>query len=190
MVLALDGWVDGGESATGSVRFLRRKLRPRKLAEIPPGRFHIYQVPGQLSLRPYTRVEDGLVRQYTPPRNIFHYWQNPVGDEDLILFQGTEPHMNWNDYSAAILEVAREFGAGRMYMLGGVLDKMPHTRELQSVVRLQQRGSCATSCAPTASTPSITRGLGHRTALVFQCRSWPWRWPCSMPGSRTIPSFT
>ena len=60
MVLALDGWVDGGEAATGSVRFLRRKLRPRKLAEIPAGRFHVYQVPGQLSLRPYTRVEEGL----------------------------------------------------------------------------------------------------------------------------------
>lgn len=170
MVLALDGWVDGGESATGSVRFLRRKLRPRKLAEIPPGRFHIYQVPGQLSLRPYTRVEDGLVRQYTPPRNIFHYWQNPVGDEDLILFQGTEPHMNWNDYSAAILEVAREFGAGRMYMLGGVLDKMPHTRE--------PAVSCVCSSAELRD-ELRAYGIdsidyegpgGIRTALVFQCQ--------------------
>ncbi len=129
MVVALDGWVDGGEAATGSLRYLRRRLRPRKFAEIPVARFHIYQVPGQLSLRPYTRVEDGLLREYRPKRNIFYYWQNPHGERDLILFQGTEPNMNWDDYVQAILDVAVEYGVNRIFMLGGVLDKTPHTRE-------------------------------------------------------------
>lgn len=129
MVIALDGWVDGGEAATGSLRYLRRKLRPRKLAEIPVDRFHIYQVPGQLSLRPYSRVEDGLLKEYRPPRNIFYYWVNPQEDSDLILFQGTEPNLNWDEYVAAILEVAKDFDVSRIYMLGGVLDKTPHTRE-------------------------------------------------------------
>ena len=129
MVVALDGWVDGGEAATGSLKYLRRKLRPKKLAEIPLDHFHIYQVPGQLSLRPYSRVEDGLLKEYTPPRNVFYYWVNTQGDTDIILFQGSEPNLNWNDYSAAILEVAKEFEVSRIYMLGGVLDKTPHTRE-------------------------------------------------------------
>jgi len=129
LIIALDGWVDGGEAATGSLRYLRRKLRPRKLAEIPVDHFHVYQVPGQLSLRPYCRVEDGLLKEYRPKRNIFHYWVNPDGEEDLILFQGSEPNIHWNDYAAAILEVAREFEVSRIYMLGGVLDKTPHTRE-------------------------------------------------------------
>ena len=129
MVIALDGWVDGGEAATGSLRYLRRKLRPRKLAEIPLDDFHVYQVPGQLSLRPYSRVEDGLLKEYRPQRNVFYYWVNPHGDEDLILFQGSEPNIRWDDYASAILELAREFGVSRIYMLGGVLDKTPHTRE-------------------------------------------------------------
>jgi len=129
MVVALDGWVDGGEAATGSLKYLRRKLRPKKLAEIPLDHFHIYQVPGQLSLRPYSRVEDGLLKEYSPPRNVFYYWVNTKGDTDLILFQGSEPNLNWNDYSAAILEVAKTFEVPRIYMLGGVLDKTPHTRE-------------------------------------------------------------
>jgi proteasome assembly chaperone (PAC2) family protein len=129
MVVGLDGWVDGGETATGSLRFLRRKLRPRKLAEIPLGRFHVYQVAGQLSLRPYSRVEEGLLKEYRPQRNTFYYWVNPHADRDVILFQGTEPNINWDDYAAAILEVAREFEVSRIYMLGGVLDKTPHTRE-------------------------------------------------------------
>ncbi|MBE9505929.1 MAG: PAC2 family protein [Chloroflexi bacterium] len=129
MVIGLNGWVDGGETATGSLRFLRRKLRPRKLAEIPLGRFHVYQVPGQLSLRPHCRVEEGLLKQYLPQRNVFYYWVNPHGDRDVILFQGVEPNLNWEEYAAAVLGVAREFEVSRIYMLGGVLDKTPHTRE-------------------------------------------------------------
>ncbi len=129
MVLALDGWVDGGEAATGTARLLRRKLRCRKLAEIPLGHFHVYQLPGQLELRPYTKVEEGLLTEYRPQRNIFHYWENPAGERDLILFQGIEPNLNWDDYVAAVLDVVRTFGVSRIYMLGGVLDKTPHTRE-------------------------------------------------------------
>ena len=129
MVVGLNGWVDGGEAATGSLRFLQRKLRPRKLAEIPLGRFHVYQVPGQLSLRPHCRVEEGLLKEYLPQRNVFYYWVNPHGDRDVILFQGVEPNLNWEEYAAAVLGVAREFEVSRIYMLGGVLDKTPHTRE-------------------------------------------------------------
>ncbi len=129
MVLALDGWVDGGEAATGSVRFLRRRLRCRKLAEIPLNRFHVYQLPGQLSLRPFCRVEEGMLTEYRPQRNVFHYWENPEAEQDLILFQGVEPNLNWDDYIAAVLDVARTFGVARIYMLGGVLDKTPHSRE-------------------------------------------------------------
>jgi len=170
LVLALDGWVDGGEAATGSVRFLRRKLRPRKLAEIPAERFHIYQVPGQLSLRPYTRVEEGLVREYRPPRNVFHFWENPHGEQDLILFQGSEPHMYWDDYTRAILEVVREFGVSRIYMLGGVLDKTPHTRE-PAVSSVCSSAELRDELRAYGVEPVDYEGPGGiRTALVHLCQ--------------------
>ncbi|MBN1856458.1 MAG: PAC2 family protein [Dehalococcoidia bacterium] len=129
MIVALNGWVDGGESATGSLRFLRRKLRPLKLAEIPASHFQVCQMPGELSLRPYSRIEEGLLKEYRSQRNTFYFWVNPEGDRDVILFNGSEPNLNWEEYAAAILEVVREFGVARIYMLGGVLDRIPHTRE-------------------------------------------------------------
>lgn len=128
MIVALDGWVDGGGAATGTASFIRRKLRPRKLAEIPLERFHIYQVPGQLSLRPYSKVEQGLLTEYRPQRNTFYYWVNPEAERDFILLQGTEPNLNWDAYCEAVLSVAGDFGVDRIYMVGGVLDKTPHTR--------------------------------------------------------------
>ena len=129
MVCGISGWVDGGEAATGSVKYLLRKLQATGFAEIPIARFHIFQAPGQLALRPRIRIEDGLLEEHHFPRNRFFYWVNPNADNDLILFLGTEPNLNWGEYAEAILGVAREFGAVRIYLLGGVLDKTPHTRE-------------------------------------------------------------
>ncbi|MFC1952460.1 PAC2 family protein [Chloroflexota bacterium] len=129
MVCGISGWVDGGEAATGSVKYLVRRLKAKEFAEIPIARFHIFQVPGQLSLRPNIRIEDGILKEHRFPRNQFFYWVNPNADNDLILFQGTEPNLNWEEYADAILGLAEEFAVVRIYLLGGVLDKTPHTRE-------------------------------------------------------------
>ncbi len=129
MVCGISGWVDGGEAATGSIQYLVRKLEARRFAEIPIDRFHLFQVPGQLSLRPHIRIEDGVLKEHHFPQNQFFYWVNPDADNDLILFLGTEPNLNWEEYAEAILGVAEEFAVVTIYLLGGVLDKTPHTRE-------------------------------------------------------------
>lgn len=129
LVCGISGWVDGGEAATGSIRYLVRKLRAKRFAEIPVARFHIFQVPGQLSLRPQIKIEDGLLKEHVFPKNQFFYWVNPYAEHDVILFLGTEPNLNWEEYAEAILSVAEEFSVAGTYLLGGVLDKTPHTKE-------------------------------------------------------------
>lgn len=129
MVCGISGWVDGGEAATGSTQYLIRKLKAKKFAEIPMEKFHIFQVPGQLALRPHIVIEDGRLKEHRFPRNQFFYVVNPNADNDLIFFLGTEPNLNWEEYARAILSVAEEFAVPRIYLLGGVLDKTPHTRE-------------------------------------------------------------
>jgi proteasome assembly chaperone (PAC2) family protein len=152
------------------VQFLRRKLRCRKLAEIPLGRFHVYQLPGQLSLRPYTKVEEGLLTEYRPVRNIFHYGENPAGDRDLIFFQGAEPNINWDDFVAAVLDVVRTFGVSRIYMLGGVLDKTPHTRE-PGVSCVCTAAELRDELVETGIEPVNYEGpAGIRTALASACQ--------------------
>ncbi|MFH0847660.1 MAG: PAC2 family protein [Chloroflexota bacterium] len=129
MVCGISGWVDGGEVATGSIDYLRRQLRAKKFAEIPASRFHIYQVPGQIGLRPYVKMGDGLVKEHRFPKNEFFYWVNPAGANDLILFKGTEPNLYWEEYIETITGLAGEFSVNRICILGGVLDETPHTRE-------------------------------------------------------------
>ena len=129
MVCGISGWVDGGEAATGTVKYLVQKLEARRFADILIDSFHVFQVPGQLSLRPYIRIKDGLLEEHRFPQNQFFYWANPNADNDLVLFLGTEPNLNWEEYANAILDVAEELAVVRVYLLGGVLDRTPHTRE-------------------------------------------------------------
>ncbi len=129
LICGINGWVDGGEAATGTTRYLIEKLGAKKFAEMPLDRYHVFQVPGQLSLRPQIKIEDGLLKEHVMPSNEFFYWVNPHSDQDLILYLGTEPNTNWEEYAENILNLAADYGARRVLVPGGVLDKTPHTRE-------------------------------------------------------------
>ena len=129
MVCGMGGWLDGGEAATGSVRYLIRKLEAIVFADMPIAKFQVFQVPGQVSLGPSIEIEDGIIKDYRLPENRFFYWVNPRSDHDLILFLGTEPNMNWEEYAGSILDVAQEFGVATIYRLGGMLDNSPYMRE-------------------------------------------------------------
>ncbi|MEE9366007.1 MAG: PAC2 family protein [Dehalococcoidales bacterium] len=129
LICGINGWVDGGEAATGTTQYLVKKLKAKKFAEMPLDRYHVFQVPGQLSLRPQIKIADGLLKQHVFPRNEFFYWVDPHSAHDLILYLGTEPNTNWEEYAENILNLAAHYSASRIYVLGGVLDKTPHTRE-------------------------------------------------------------
>jgi len=129
MLLGLSGWMDGGDVSTGTVDCLAAKLRARALAEIEPEEFYIYSFPGSMEIsslfRPHAKIEDGLVRVYRPPENVFRYDQQ----HNLILFKGKEPHLNWTRYAEAVLALAAELQVTRIYFVGSVAGVVPHTRE-------------------------------------------------------------
>ena len=129
MVCGISGWVDGGECATGGIKYLAEKLQAKEFAEIPVDKFHVFQMPGQVSPRPDIKIEGGILKEHHFPQNQFFYWSNPHADNDLILFLGTEPSLYWREYAEALLNVAGQFAVTRIILLGGVLDKTPHTRE-------------------------------------------------------------
>lgn len=126
------GWLNAGEMATGSIDFLRLKLHARKFASIDSRPFYIWQVPGFDSaqvMRPNAIVEGGLIKSLEEPANEFYFWKSGA-EHDLILFTGFEPNVAWPEYTAAILSVAKRYQACRIYVLGGVFDQVPHTREI------------------------------------------------------------
>ena len=115
IVCGLHGSFNNGNASIGVVDYLIDQYDAEKFAELPAARYHIYQMPGGENLRPTFRMENGLIKEAHFPRNEFFYATVPGSDHDLLLLQGIEPNMNWEEYADAVVSVAREFGAARLY---------------------------------------------------------------------------
>lgn len=123
LVLALAGWPDAAQIATRAALILQQRLDATRLAEIRPDDFYNFA-----DARPTTVIRDGRIQGLSFPANDFHYWRNPGEGSDLIIFVGTEPHLQWRRYVAAILDLAEAQGVTGIWALGGLYDNVPHTR--------------------------------------------------------------
>lgn len=129
MLLAFTGWMDGGEVSTGTVKHLLANVEARKIAQIDPEGYYIYNFPGSMELsalfRPTVQYRDGLVHKLEEPENIFHCDER----HKLILFTGKEPNLLWRDFGDRIFDLARQVGVSRIIFVGSFGGAVPHTRE-------------------------------------------------------------
>ncbi len=129
ILLGFSGWMDGGEVSTGTIKYLIEKLDAKKFAEIDPEGFYIHNLPGPMEVtalfRPHVRIEDGLITSYKTTSNTFFYSEK----NDLILFLGAEPNLNWQSFADCIFTICSEFDAKMIYFIGSVAGLVPHTRD-------------------------------------------------------------
>jgi proteasome assembly chaperone (PAC2) family protein len=129
LLMGFSGWMDGGEVSTGTVKCLIDKLDALKFAEIEPRGFYIYSFPGSMEItalfRPHAQIKNGIIESYEIPANTFFCSEK----DNLILFLGKEPNLNWEEFSECIFSICSEFGAEMIYFIGSVAGLVPHTRE-------------------------------------------------------------
>lgn len=136
MLLAFDGWMDGGEVSTGTVGMLIDRLDAKPAATIEGYDFYIQSFPGDMSVtalfRPHIEIANGKVEQFNMPANEF--FASP--DANLVLFRGKEPNIHWDDFANYLFEVAAAAGVTRMIFVGSFAGAVPHTREPRLYVTL------------------------------------------------------
>ena len=129
LVLALSGWMDGGDVSTGTVEWLIEQTEAEPFAEVDPEGFYIYNFPGSMEIsalfRPHVQIENGLVEQYEPPMSTFYV----APDYNLAMFVGKEPNMHWAEFRDALLGLSQQMGIKEIYFVGSVAGMVPHTRE-------------------------------------------------------------
>jgi len=129
LLMGFSGWMDGGDVSTGTVKVLADRLNARRFAEIDHEGFYIYNFPGAMEVtslfRPHCRIRQGLIREFAFPENGFYAAEN----EDMILFVGKEPNLNWVEYGDCFFRLCREFGVQQIYFIGSVAGLVPHTRD-------------------------------------------------------------
>jgi proteasome assembly chaperone (PAC2) family protein len=123
MVVGFGGWIDAGEAATGSIRYLVRRLSALRLASIDPETFFTFT-----EVRPVVRHTADGHRAIRWPRSDFFMWQPPDDREGLLLFRGMEPNLRWRAYTKLLLDFAEQCGVKRIISVGALLASLPHTR--------------------------------------------------------------
>jgi proteasome assembly chaperone (PAC2) family protein len=121
LIAAFAGWPDAAEVASGTARFLSRKLRARRFAEIDPEEFYVFT-----ETRPNTLILAPGQRALEWPSNEFFSWQNPSGERDIVILQGREPNLNWREYVEIVLDLVVRLEVSQVIALGGTYDAVSH----------------------------------------------------------------
>jgi len=129
MLLALGGWMDGGEVSTGTVDRLIHQQDARGVARIDGEGFYIHHLPGSMDVaalfRPHIEVNEGRLDRIEIPDNVFY------ADErtNLLCFVGQEPNLHWRAFADCLFALAESTGIRRIVFVGSYAGAVPHTRE-------------------------------------------------------------
>jgi proteasome assembly chaperone (PAC2) family protein len=128
MIVGWHQWADAGAVSSGLPQYLIEQTGARKIGEIKPDGFYLFQIPGTHHfLRPEIKLDEGYRKELTTRKNEFFY----SGDDKkgLAIFLGEEPHLNVERYAEAFLYAVEELGVRRVAAVGGVYGAMPYDKD-------------------------------------------------------------
>ncbi len=125
MLVALTGLFDiSGAATTALDRFAPADMAIT-IGSIDPDPFYDFT-----QERPQVEFDDGELRVIRWPENEFDVVRG-LGDRDLAVLVGVEPHLAWPTYSACITHVAQRLGCEAVVTVGSAAEAVPHTRTPQ-----------------------------------------------------------
>jgi hypothetical protein len=129
MVVVLDGFLDAGNAAAISSRFLVQLTEGRDGRDSGPvvATFDVDQFHDYRARRPAMSFVRDHYEAYDAPRLVVRLLHDSGGTPYLLL-QGPEPDNRWEAFARAVREVVERFGVTRAVSLGSVPMAVPHTR--------------------------------------------------------------
>lgn len=133
-LLGFSGWPDAGRVASLTVEYFARVLRAEKLMELDYSEIH-----DLTANRPFVEIREALIEKLCMPGASIYYWVDHSQSSSLIIFSGVEPSFRWGEVSDLIMSLCKALSAKRIYLVGGVLDQVPHTRRprISAVVNME-----------------------------------------------------
>ncbi len=122
MLIALTGLFDIAGASTTALDHFAPADAAVTVAEIDPDPFYDFT-----QERPHVEIVDGDVRTIAWPENRFDVVRG-LGDRDVVVLVGVEPHLAWQTYAACIRTVARQLGCVAVVTVGSAAEPVPHTR--------------------------------------------------------------
>jgi proteasome assembly chaperone (PAC2) family protein len=129
LLLALNGWMDGGFVSTGTVRHLMRGRELVHVAHVEPEGFYVDNLPGSMelatALRPQVSYEAGLITSFDMAGNDLY----ADVDNKLAFFIGKEPNLRWQTFAKSIFSIVHHLRVDRIIFVGSFGGSVPHTRD-------------------------------------------------------------
>jgi proteasome assembly chaperone (PAC2) family protein len=135
IVVALDGWVDAGASATTAAGLVGAD--GNVIATFDADRLFDYR-----ARRPILEIADGRLSELTWPEFVIRLVR--IDDRDVLVLTGPEPDYRWPRLADSVVEVATTLGVVEWISLGAIPAAVPHTRPVPIL--------------GTASRPGLLRG--------------------------------
>ncbi len=123
MVAAFEGWNDAGDAASDAVEHLRTVWDAEPLLELDSEEYYDYQVN-----RPHVHIDETGVRSLTWPATRVFVARIAQYPRDIVLVQGIEPSIKWQQFVRELLGLAAELDVSMLVTLGALLSDIPHTR--------------------------------------------------------------
>lgn len=123
LVAAFEGWNDAGDAASEAIEHLREVWAATPLADLDSEEYYDYQVN-----RPQISIDETGIRQFIWPATRIYVARVPLFPRDIVLVQGIEPNMKWQQFIREILGLAAELDVSLVITLGALLSDIPHTR--------------------------------------------------------------
>ena len=125
LIAAFEGWNDAANAASDAVRFLARSFNAEEAHELEPQDYSDFQ-----AARPHVEINNGVVKSIHWPSTTISLAAVPAGDRDLILVQGIEPNLRWQQFCNEILAFCDVHECRTLITFGALLGDAPHTRDL------------------------------------------------------------
>ncbi len=122
LIAAFSGWNDASEVATWSARFLVRKWKAVKFAEIEPEEYYVFT-----ETRPTVKIVGPSMRSIEWPSNELYYYKNTKDGNDYVVLVGVEPQLKWQTFVEELTELIKQLKVSCVITLGSLLAAVPHS---------------------------------------------------------------
>ena len=129
MLAGWQQWADAGSISSGLPRYLIQQTEARQIGRINPDGYYLFQIPGTHSLvRPLVKFKEGFPEWLQKEENDIYYTELKNG-KGLVLFLGSEPHLDIQRYADTFLGIAKALKVKRIVGFGGVYGEVPYDKE-------------------------------------------------------------
>lgn len=160
LILALEGWIDAGAAAARAAAAIVDEIETT-----PVVTFDADVLLDHRSRRPVMRLENGMNRGLRWPSIEVVAFSDPAG-HDVLMLTGVEPDHHWRAFTAAVVDLALEFGARLVVGLGAYPAPVPHTRPPRLASTANDEGLAA-MVGSLGATLDVPAGIGN--AIEERC---------------------